>query len=229
MTSVTSYFSFKYLIKPLIAIFCTVVLLISCSSRERLSTSVRTDDNELSKLQDIFFDPVRLGAYNNQTTPLVISAKFSECGEFGGHSEKLQIYATARSSFQARYLRYELDCAPPPPPELDGIPSPDRRKIEVDSIIELNDYSQRQINLYLVRLLGATIQCRHIGHAGNTFSVVDGDSTLLMRVYDSRSENVESYFELLDALDLPIPILEEESSVFARMKKQRSPSPVDSI
>ena len=89
-------------------------LLLLCCNADENDKSTPEEDVEVARFDELSFDPYYLDASSSQETPLLLKAEFSECGEFGGHSEELQIYSTGLNKFHAKYLRYGLEFGPPP-------------------------------------------------------------------------------------------------------------------
>jgi hypothetical protein len=71
--------------KPFLFYSIFLCILIHLSSCEQ-NTKVIEPKGEVA-----FFDPVELGA-TNQTSNLSIEATFDECGEWGGHKEKITVF-----------------------------------------------------------------------------------------------------------------------------------------
>lgn len=56
-----------------------------------------------------FFEPADLGAFGSDVR-LIIYANFDECGEWGGHKERFEIFAKKNQAFYAKYTRTKVDC-----------------------------------------------------------------------------------------------------------------------
>jgi hypothetical protein len=51
-------------------------------------------------------------------------------------------------------------------------------------------------------MITSKVEEKFPGNAGNSFSVINCDSTLVIKVYDFNSRNLKSYSTLLEELDL---------------------------
>ncbi len=172
--------------------FC-LLSLFACN----LSTTSDKQIDEINKQNNTFFDEADLGAFGSKTK-LLINAKFSECGEWGGHKEKMVVYSKADKEFYLDYQKYKVNC--------DSIGAyygtPNFQKIELEKTIKLNNIDKKSISDYIHRIVKSKIEERHAGHAGNSFSVIKSDSTLLINVYDSKEYDIISYNRLINELKL---------------------------
>jgi hypothetical protein len=81
-----------------------IILFASCKSQTEFQKAVK----EMQK-EKTFFDPVELGSGGSKGS-FIIRTRFSECGEWGGHFEKIKIYAKHKSKkFHLDYLKTEVD------------------------------------------------------------------------------------------------------------------------
>lgn len=141
-----------------------------------------------------FFEPIELGAYNNKEN-LTITARFSECGEWGGHKEVITIYSDEKHIFHAHYLKYPFNCDSMP------YPSYERNiKSNFDKEIVLSSKDKKAITDYLHRLIQSKITENFPGHAGNIFSAFKSDSSFLVSVYDRKLFDITSYNQLVAEL-----------------------------
>ena len=168
---------------------CLIFLLIS------LSCSKKKDDNQV-QLND-FFDPITLGATGVDNN-LKINASFSECGEWGGHSEDLKIFAKKGNykDYFLNYIKTKIDCD-----------KRDSRGVNIETIvtdrtIRLTKSNKRSIIEFMKRMIQSKVEERFPGHAGDSFSIINSDSTFVIKVYDYSSENLKSYNQLLSELGL---------------------------
>ena len=104
---------FTRLCHTLVLLVFSVLLL--CCNTDKNDKSTPEEGVQVARFDELSFDPYYLDASSSQETPLLLKAKFSECGEFGGHAEELQIYFTGLNKYSAKYLRYGLEFGPPPP------------------------------------------------------------------------------------------------------------------
>jgi hypothetical protein len=142
-----------------------------------------------------FFDPIELGQFNG-TSNLSIEARFSECGEWGGHTETIKVSAYKQKTLYATYKIYPFNCD-----SLDYYygnknlnPISDRRVI-------LDEQKKLAIINYIQRLTQSRIAQRFpSSNANNVFSVVNSDSTLLIRVHGSKEDEIRSFKKIVSEL-----------------------------
>ncbi len=172
-----------------------LIFLFACNSSTSDDKKV---DNEKGQ-KNTFFDEVDLGAFGSDTK-LFLNARFSECGEWGGHEEKMIVFAKSDKEFYLNYQKFKVNC--------DSIGdyygTPEFQKLELQKTIKLNQDNKKSISEYIERMAKSKIEERFPGHAGNSFSVVKSDSSLIINVYDSKQYDFESYNKLLMELNLPL-------------------------
>ena len=131
---------------------------------------------------------------------LFINAEFCECGEWGGHEENMVIYAKKDKEFYLDYKRFKVNC--------DSLSSyygtPDFQKLILNKTLKLNEANKISISNYIQRMAKSKIEERHSGNAGNYFSVIKSDSTLIIEVCGLNLFDELSYNKLLIELNLPI-------------------------
>ncbi len=206
------------------SVLLVISLLLVCCNIDASDKSPSEEKVDVSRFDELSFDPDYLRASSSQETLLFLKAKFSECGEFGGHSEELQIHSIGLNGFHAKYSRYGLECDPPPPPEPDGTPQPDLREVQIDTTINLEKGALNSIKDYMIDLLGGKIEENFLNHSGNTFIIQNTDSSLYIKVYDNNIENVINYFSLLEDLKLPTPKLDSHTMLRIE-EKLKGPHP----
>lgn len=168
----------------LIPFIFIISLLSSCQKQK----SIQSEDNEL------FLNINELGEYN-QRGNILLEAIFDECGEWGGHSEKIRIYVDSSMIAHARYMAYPFNCD-----SIEYYHDIKHIKPRFDTTIILDNQKQKSIITYMSRLIQAKMTEKFPGHAGQTFAVSKSDSTLIIQVYDSKQKNINSYNQLLSEL-----------------------------
>jgi hypothetical protein len=171
--------------KILFAFLTSLLLLIFLASCQQ-----KTEHKE-QYLETSFFDPFEF----SQADSLLINARFSECGEWSGHKEKIIIYADKNGNFHAHYKVYPYNCD-----SLKYYYANENLKPKFDKTIALNDKGKQSIIDYIKRLTQSKITEQFPGHAGNVFSVVKSDSTLIINVYDRKQYDLDSYNKLITEL-----------------------------
>ena len=182
------------IIRPLLfGLFLT--FLFACNNST--STDKRAD-NSIETI-NTFFDEADLGSFGSDTR-LYLNAQFRECGEWGGHEEKMVVFAKEDKEFYLNYKKFKVNC--------DSIGkyygTPDFQKLEIEKTLRLNDVNKKSISNYIQRIAKSKVEERYPGHAGNSFSVIKSDSTLIISVYDNKKYDIDSYNKLLTELKLPI-------------------------
>jgi hypothetical protein len=138
-----------------------------------------------------FFDPIKFSAPYIKNT-FKIEARFSECGEWGGHKEEIFIFADSSRIFYATYKVFPFNC--------DSLPYYDYKENltpTINKTIVLNETTKKSIIDYILRLTQSKITERFPGQAGNFFSVANSDSTFYIQVYDSKEFDIESFRQLV--------------------------------
>ena len=141
-----------------------------------------------------FFEALEIGK-TKRNSNFLIEARFSECGEWGGHSEKINLYSDTNLNIYAWYQVYSYNC--------DSLYFYYGNE-NLNPIIEkdklLGDKEKQSIKDYIQRLSQAKIIERFPGHSGNVFLVANSDSSLFIKVYDRTEENVNSFNKLTNEL-----------------------------
>jgi len=108
---------------------------------------------------------------------LELTASFDECGEWGGHDEKFDIYRENKILF-AEYIEDIVDCKDP---------YSQNRKIALKKIIRLNETHEKAISNYLKSLLEIGLKMELPFHAGTYYSAVMNDSTMILKYHSVKS------------------------------------------
>jgi hypothetical protein len=166
-------------------------VIVGCLSCKEGTRSTRQNTN-IS-----FFDPMEFGA-TNPAGRLSIEARFSECGEWGGHKEEVIIYADSTERFHADYRVFPYNC--------DSLPfylaNYNVRPIVSKSII-VQENEKKAIIGYIQRLIQSKINERLVdgaSNAGNVFSIVNSDSTFFLSVRNSKETDADSYKQFIREL-----------------------------
>ncbi len=169
-----------------------VFLLISLSCSKKQDRKIQGEDRKI-----VFFDPITLGS-SGVDAGLKINARFSECGEWGGHHEYIKIFAK-EGNYKDCFLNYKktnIDC------EKRDNNGRNIETIVVQKTIKLTDSNKKSIIEYMKRMIDSKAGERFPGHAGDSFSIINSDSTFVIKVYDYNSKNLKSYNQLLAELRL---------------------------
>jgi len=166
--------------------FFSIILLTACNPKQQTE--------HYSRNSITFFDPIKFSTQNNKNT-FKIEARFSECGEWGGHKEEIIIFADTSRMFYATYKVFPFNC--------DSLPYYNYKENLTPTIIKtivLNDTTKKSIIDYILRLTQSKITERFPGHAGNFFSIANSDSTFYIQVYDSKEFDIKSFRQLVTEL-----------------------------
>ena len=166
-------------------LICLICLFTSCNQKNKNIEQITSTP---------FFDPFELGAFTHNNN-LIIEARFSECGEWGGHSEKITIYADSTMNIYAQYKVFPYNCD-----SLKYYYGNENLKPTLDKTITLNEERKKYIHNYILQLAESKIAERFPGHAGNIFSVIKSDSTLMIQVYDKKEIDMSNYEKLITEL-----------------------------
>ena len=169
-----------------------ISLLFSCKNDRSV------EDNFITTKDSSFFGNNELGGFG-PNTKLVLSAHFHECGEWGGHNEKMTTYINEKREFYLDYEKYKVDCTLKDPNN--GTPI---QQLETKKTISIHQKEKNYITDYIQRMIKSKINEHFPGHAGNSFTVLMSDSSLLINVYDRKQFDLKSYNLLLADLKLPL-------------------------
>jgi hypothetical protein len=156
--------------KKLLLIFFYGILLLRCKS------STKQNDAGQYSLSSIYY-----------WDTLTLFARYNECGEFGGHTEVFRIYQSEKNEIYADYKKDTLDCK-------------DRatRKIIYSQTFKLDRKVQQLVIRYLGELLNQNfIDKGFVGHAGEYYSAISSDSSLVISHY---TDHYEGFNKLRDEI-----------------------------
>ncbi len=165
---------------------CVIILLSLFSCEKPVSKSYYIEKN------DVESDNLDLGTLIKWDT-LFLSARFDECGEWGGHKEMIEIFKKDKN-FYLNYRKNNIDCN-----KVDEI---NEVKLSLIKELEINSKQQYAIKEYLYQLLQNKIDEGSHAHSGKEFGVLKGDSTFFIKVYDNNPNNIVNYNSLLKKLSL---------------------------
>ncbi|MFZ4400460.1 MAG: hypothetical protein ACOYO1_10530 [Bacteroidales bacterium] len=112
----------------------------------------------------------------------------------------MAVYAKIDKEFYLSYQKFKVNCDSIG----DNYGAAEFQKLEFQKTIKLNHDNKKSISAYIHRLAKSKIGERFPGHAGNSFSVVKSDSTLIIKVYDYNIYDIKSYNKLMTELNLPL-------------------------
>lgn len=168
-------------------IFAVIVIFISffaCDKKDQKQNDLKENNTKSNNYA--------LGTLIRWDT-LFISARFDECGEWGGHKEILEIFKKEKDIY-LNYKRNNVNCN-----KVDDIYN---TKVFSVKEIKLNNQHQNAIKEYVYQLLQNKINEGYHEHSGKAFNVLKGDSTFFINVYDNNPKNPILYNSLLKELNL---------------------------
>ncbi|MHA7832466.1 MAG: hypothetical protein ACX93O_15330 [Flagellimonas sp.] len=139
-------------------------------------------------------------ALSTYTDTLVLSARFSDCGEFGGHNEYLKIYSE-KEKYMCLFIKQMVDCK---------ISYTDFIKID-STIFELSEKNQRSILEYLLELTKVSMLHQNLADhrsnyyemfisSGNTEAPYFVESPLMTWNFQDQSLKWPGFIDLRDNL-----------------------------
>jgi len=156
--------------------------------------------------KEIAFFPSEFTGHKEEILILEISAKFAECGEWGGHEEKMFIYLRKDNNF---YLKYKLWCADCDSlieykDEIGEYAAP--YKYIVDSCqFKLNKNHKNAIYIFAQDLITAKFSEGIPGHGNNDFNFIKYDyygESIKINAHSLDPKILVDYVDLLKSLNL---------------------------
>src|SRR6476661_6011272 len=101
-----------------------------------------------------------------ETDSIYIVARFSECGEWGGHKEEIIIDADQNRNIYAHHKIYPYNCD-----SLKFYYANDNLKPKRNTTVTLTDKGKQSVRDYIQRMAQSKTNETFPGHAGNYFSI----------------------------------------------------------
>lgn len=147
-----------------ISIFLFAVFtLLGCSSKKK-------NETDFKRLLNNSIEKNPLGILY-QTDTLKLTAQFSECGEFGGHKESIEIFCNYKREYFAKYVRNSMDLDCPNNFEETAI-------IVKDTLFKINSNKEKLVIKYLDKLYRRTLTPKMISHSNDYFKAKTKNSGL---------------------------------------------------
>lgn len=171
-----------------------ITIFISCNNETNTK-----NDTQKERTDEIFLYPC-----GNSQEPLnfisyqdtfKIFMEYPDCGEWGGHQEKIFVYKNFNSEYFARIIIDSVNC------DIinDGYYSfinPDSRNIFIDTLKMINIKEQKMINLFIEYMVNRYLITNYGDHSGVIFNLLNTDSTFFLHSYRS-SYCTDSYYSLM--------------------------------
>lgn len=123
-----------------------------------------------SEIQNNSENGIRLiNAFNPDT--LTIEAQFADCGEWGGHIERIDIYQT-NNSVVALFTKDTVKCPDP---------ANTNRNMIHESTLNLSEEDQIDVVNFLQELMKRSFQDEVVNHAGNYYQASRSNGELFIR------------------------------------------------
>ena len=147
--------------------------MTSCSSNRNRTVN-------LKKIKNNSIDKNPLG-FLYQADTLTLSARYAECGEFGGHEEVMKIYRNYKEESFLQYIKdsIDLDC----PNGFD-----ENAFVIKDTTIRLDLKKEKLLVKYLDKLYKRSIKAKLIGHSHEVFKANTYYSGLLLSTYETEKD-----------------------------------------
>lgn len=146
-------------------LFLIVLAFSGCSSKKK-----EVSDIKLLLNNSIEKNPLGI-LY--QTDTLRLTAKFSECGEFGGHKENIEIFCNYKREYFAKYVRNSINLDCPNNFEETAI-------IIKDTLFKIDCNKEKLVVKYLDKLYRRTVTPKMISHSNDYFKAETKYSGLLL-------------------------------------------------
>ena len=164
-------------------IFIFLLLLCSCS------------DSVKENSEDYFYGFLR-NSKNNYNVLLTINTRFDECGEWGGHFEKITIFSKNEDEkIYADYEETKVDCGSL------GKYGNLNQNVSVRKTQKMNDLKKTAIKNYLRNLVDYKSKDFVTGNSGKSYSAVSQDSSFQISLYTNSSDCERSFKELKSKLN----------------------------
>ena len=162
-----------------------LLLLVSCgnemdnytSSSGNHSSHEDTVNEGWLRFDDKKFD-IPLGKVLYDT--LTLSARFDECGEWGGHKEMFVIYSSENHELLLDYTQDTVDCSKPYAKE--------SRVVVVEKSQVLSEDAQKVIVEYLQNLVEESLKFNLGSHAGRYYSASTKDTSFIVTYHDDSDQ-----------------------------------------
>lgn len=153
-------------------------------------------DSEKENSDDYFYGFLR-NSKNNHNVLLTINTRFDECGEWGGHNEKITIFSKNEDEkIYADYEETKVDCASL------GKYGNLNQTVSVRKTQKIDELKKTAIKEYLKDLIEYKSKGFVIGNSGKSYYAVSQDSSFQIRLYSNDSDCEKSFKELKSKLNL---------------------------
>lgn len=150
-------------LKQTFFLLLVVFAFLGCSSKKK-------NETDFKQLINNSIEKNPLGILY-QTDTLKLTAQFSECGEFGGHKESIEIFCNYKREYFAKYVRNSINLDCPNNFEETAI-------IIKDTLFKIDSNKEKLIVKYLDKLYRRTLKPKMISHWSDYFKAKTKNSGL---------------------------------------------------
>lgn len=137
-----------------IYIILIAIFILGCSSKKK-------SNNNLKRIFENSIEKNPLGILY-QTDTLTLTAKYSECDEFGGHTERMKVFCNYKREYFVKYVRNSIDLDCPNNFEETAI-------IIKDTMFKIDMRKEKLVVKYLNKLYKRNMTSKMISHSNDYF------------------------------------------------------------
>ena len=152
------------------------ISLFACSDKKNNQSATNGVQNCVDSKEDNLLGII------NKTDTLKIFVEFSECGEWGGHSESIYLRRNEKNEILARLRIDSVSC------DTDDVDK--SRVVILEKQKILNDKDEQQIILFIKNLLGLYLRNNYLDRDENSLFIYKGSGTLLKVINTNSTFNL---------------------------------------
>jgi hypothetical protein len=133
----------------------------------------------------------------SQLDTLQIQVEMSECGEWGGHKEKIYIYRRLDNNLYATYQRDTVPCGKIVSKNGVGVLDDELRIITMDTTVRFTRTNEKQVKSFIKRIFKLTLMDQlPISNFGDNYQILKTDSTFIIE-YLNWANKKNTHFQTL--------------------------------
>lgn len=140
--------------------------------------------------------------YNNEDT-IFVKSRFSDCGEWGGHSELIKIYR-AEKKLKLTYIKFKVDC------DMRDSEGSIIQNKEFTRHVLLSNSQQLALMNYMNDLMKFQFLTKEISHSGNSFYLYNTKEDLKIYHYGNQPLLLNNYNILMTEFGFPTVIVDSK-------------------
>ena len=173
----------KLFFLPILSI---LILILGCSTNKKSQKKSLDLDKILKSSAKKY--PL---SFLYQADTLTLTARFCECGEFGGHKEKIKVFSNYKSEYFVKYIKDSIDINCPNDFDKNAV-------IIKDTLFKIDVYKQKQIVKYLDKLYKKTVNNYSLSSSNEYFEASTKHNVL--KLFTAEPENKWNEFRKLQIL-----------------------------